>query len=55
MLIYQALKQVELPAAESVVDLTNKLEVQIAENGSNAKKGVKAEKVKFIEFFLLLG
>ncbi|XP_065205960.1 baculoviral IAP repeat-containing protein 6-like isoform X3 [Planococcus citri] len=44
LLIYQALKQVELPAAESVVDLTNKLKVQIAESENFASDGVKAEK-----------
>lgn len=43
--MYQALKQIELPAAESVIDFTNKLEVQIAQNGKSSCKDTKAEKV----------
>lgn len=43
--MYQALKQIELPAAESVIDFTNKLEVEIAQNGKSSCKDTKAEKV----------
>ena len=46
------MKQLELPTAESVIDLINKLEVQIAQNGNNSNRDAKAEKVadKFSSF-----